>query len=96
MAGSQSSLVDPTAMMLGRLTLNPVKHIDPVGTVLVPSIAADSRRLRVRMGQAGAGDLAQPQTSETGHGVSGVGGSGCESPDGGGMGAGTAGVAPLP
>lgn len=32
-------LGDPTAMMLGRLTLNPVKHIDPVGTVLVPSIA---------------------------------------------------------
>lgn len=27
---------DPTAMMLGRLTLNPIKHIDPVGTVLVP------------------------------------------------------------
>ena len=29
-------LGDPTAMMLGRLTLNPIKHIDPVGTVLVP------------------------------------------------------------
>lgn len=29
-------LGDPTAMMLGRLTLNPVKHIDPVGTLLVP------------------------------------------------------------
>jgi Zn-dependent protease len=31
-------LGDPTAMMLGRLTLNPVKHIDPIGTVLVPGI----------------------------------------------------------
>lgn len=31
-------LGDPTAMMLGRLTLNPLKHIDPVGTVLVPII----------------------------------------------------------
>lgn len=30
-------LGDPTAMMLGRLTLNPIKHIDPVGTVLVPA-----------------------------------------------------------
>src|SRR3569832_186547 len=30
-------LGDPTAMMLGRLTLNPLKHIDLVGTVLVPS-----------------------------------------------------------
>lgn len=29
-------LGDPTAQRLGRLTLNPVKHIDPVGTVLVP------------------------------------------------------------
>jgi Zn-dependent protease len=27
---------DPTAKMLGRLSLNPIKHIDPVGTVVVP------------------------------------------------------------
>ena len=27
---------DPTAMMLGRLTLNPIKHIDPIGTIIVP------------------------------------------------------------
>lgn len=27
---------DSTAFMLGRLTLNPLRHIDPVGTVLVP------------------------------------------------------------
>lgn len=31
-------LGDPTAMMLGRLTLNPLKHIDPIGTVLVPIV----------------------------------------------------------
>jgi Zn-dependent protease len=31
---------DPTARMLGRITLNPIKHIDPVGTVLLPLIAA--------------------------------------------------------
>jgi Zn-dependent protease len=30
---------DPTAYMLGRVTLNPLKHIDPVGTVLLPLIA---------------------------------------------------------
>ena len=29
---------DSTAKMLGRLTMNPVKHIDPIGTVLVPLI----------------------------------------------------------
>jgi len=27
---------DPTAAMLGRITLNPLKHIDPVGTILMP------------------------------------------------------------
>ena len=27
---------DPTAMMLGRVTLNPIPHIDPVGTILLP------------------------------------------------------------
>jgi len=31
-------LGDPTAKMLGRLTLNPAKHIDPVGTIIVPGI----------------------------------------------------------
>ena len=31
-------LGDPTAQRLGRLTLNPVKHIDPVGTLLVPGL----------------------------------------------------------
>jgi Zn-dependent protease len=29
---------DPTAKLLGRLTLNPFKHIDPIGTILVPAI----------------------------------------------------------
>jgi Zn-dependent protease len=27
---------DPTAKMLGRITLNPVPHIDPIGTILLP------------------------------------------------------------
>jgi Zn-dependent protease len=29
---------DHTAWMLGRVTLNPLKHIDPVGTVLIPAL----------------------------------------------------------
>ena len=33
-----SRLGDQTAKSMGRLTLNPVKHIDPVGTILVPAI----------------------------------------------------------
>lgn len=28
---------DPTAWQLGRITLNPIKHIDPVGTILIPA-----------------------------------------------------------
>ncbi|HHA19457.1 MAG TPA: site-2 protease family protein [Methylophaga sp.] len=31
-------LGDRTAQMMGRLTLNPLKHIDPVGTILVPGV----------------------------------------------------------
>lgn len=34
---------DPTARMLGRITLNPIKHIDPVGTILLPLIAVLTR-----------------------------------------------------
>ncbi len=29
---------DNTAWMLGRVTLNPVKHIDPVGTIVMPAL----------------------------------------------------------
>jgi Zn-dependent protease len=29
---------DPTAKMLGRITLNPLRHIDPFGTLLLPLI----------------------------------------------------------
>lgn len=32
-------LGDPTARMLGRITLNPVKHIDPIGSVIMPLMA---------------------------------------------------------
>lgn len=31
-------LGDPTARFLGRLTLNPFKHIDPFGSILLPAI----------------------------------------------------------
>ena len=33
-----SRLGDKTAMMMGRLTLNPMKHIDPMGTILIPAL----------------------------------------------------------
>lgn len=31
-------LGDPTARLQGRLTLNPIPHIDPIGSILVPAI----------------------------------------------------------
>ena len=31
-----SKLGDPTARQLGRITMNPIKHIDPIGTIAVP------------------------------------------------------------
>lgn len=33
-----NKLGDGTAKMLGRLTLNPIKHIDPIGTIVVPLV----------------------------------------------------------
>src|SRR6478736_5797036 len=30
---------DPTARMLGRITLNPIKHIDLFGTLILPAVA---------------------------------------------------------
>jgi Zn-dependent protease len=31
-------LGDPTAKYMGRLTLNPISHVDPIGSILVPMI----------------------------------------------------------
>jgi Zn-dependent protease len=39
-AWAADKLGDPTARLLGRLSLNPVRHIDPVGTILVPIVLA--------------------------------------------------------
>ncbi len=35
-----NKLGDPTAKRLGRITINPIKHIDPVGTIVVPLFLA--------------------------------------------------------
>jgi Zn-dependent protease len=34
---------DPTAQIMGRITLNPVPHLDPIGTVLLPLLLLLSR-----------------------------------------------------
>jgi len=41
-AWSADRLGDPTARMLGRLSLNPIVHIDPIGTILLPLVAVFS------------------------------------------------------
>lgn len=33
-----NKLGDPTAKILGRLTLNPIKHIDLLGTIIIPAL----------------------------------------------------------
>ena len=38
-AWSADALGDPTARRLGRVSLNPIVHIDPIGTLLFPLIA---------------------------------------------------------
>ncbi|UCB54770.1 MAG: site-2 protease family protein [Thiotrichales bacterium] len=38
-----NKLGDPTARQLGRITANPIKHIDLVGTVIIPLVLALSR-----------------------------------------------------
>lgn len=38
-AWAADRLGDPTARLLGRLTINPGAHVDPIGTLLLPGIA---------------------------------------------------------
>ena len=38
-AWTASRLGDPTARMLGRVTLNPLKHLDPLGSIVFPLIS---------------------------------------------------------
>ena len=33
-------LGDPTARLQGRLTLNPLKHLDPVGSIIIPFLTS--------------------------------------------------------
>jgi len=41
--GAVASLLgDPTARRLGRITLNPIRHIDPIGSILFPLVLAVS------------------------------------------------------
>ena len=41
-AWTADRLGDPTARLLGRVSLNPMVHIDPIGTIVLPLMAAFS------------------------------------------------------
>ncbi|MGH9309915.1 MAG: site-2 protease family protein [Vicinamibacterales bacterium] len=41
-AWTADRLGDPTARLLGRVSLNPIVHIDPIGTILLPLVAVYS------------------------------------------------------
>ncbi len=43
---------DTTALSLGRLTWNPIKHIDPFMTVILPLVLASRRNGRIILGGA--------------------------------------------
>lgn len=37
-AFAANRLGDPTARLLGRMTINPLSHVDPIGTILIPLV----------------------------------------------------------
>src|SRR5471030_2211412 len=47
-----NQLGDPTAKMLGRLTLNPIKHIDLFGTIILPLVLLIATHFRFAFGWA--------------------------------------------
>ena len=49
-AWAADRLGDPTARLLGRVSLNPVVHVDPVGTLLFPLLGMVDRRAAARDG----------------------------------------------
>jgi len=70
---------DPTATLAGRVTLNPIPHIDPVGTILVPlGMLLASKVVRwataaVWLGQTCTGGLWSLAPSQARHVVGGLG-----------------------
>ncbi len=60
-AWAATRLGDPTARLPGRLSLNPLVHIDPVGTVMLPLLAFALGAPHHRVGQARAGGRSLPE-----------------------------------
>ena len=59
-----NKLGDPTARLFGRLTLNPMAHIDPFGSILIPGILDFiPGPFSFRVCQTGSGEFQEPQES---------------------------------
>jgi len=41
------SLGDPTAKLLGRISVNPLRHVDPVGTLMIPGLLIVTQALTI-------------------------------------------------
>ena len=50
---------DDTARKAGRLTLNPIPHIDPFGSIILPALGALTGFPVLGVGEAGAGQPGQ-------------------------------------
>ena len=88
MAGLHCDLATATAKMAGRLTLNPIKHIDPVGTMTGSRLAACNGWFPVWLGETSTCQFRQSGTSKTRYDLCGAGRSWGESGDGFYLGAG--------
>ena len=45
---------DPTARLMGRLTLNPFKHLDPVGVLMMLVLGLGGAAIHISLGDSGA------------------------------------------
>ena len=73
-----SAFGDPTARERGRLSLNPLRHVDPVGTIVAAARPGGQRRAGVRLGEAGAGGRAADAQAAAPHDIGGAGRAGDE------------------
>ena len=74
MAGWRTGSATTRRGSLGRVSFNPVRHVDPFGTLVLPGHPGAARlALRVRLGQAGAGGVPSPAQPQARHDLGGVG-----------------------
>ena len=67
-AWTAEKLGDSTARMMGRVTFNPIPHIDPVGTIIVPAffLSLFRRGCFFRLGEAGSGQSPEFREAQAG------------------------------